>query len=306
MQKILIFLYVLIFVLLVYVLIRITKFQIEKKVKKELAVICDKIDAVARGEARNEILCESNSLCDELCESLNNLMSKISSDESLKNDFISSMAHELKTPLTAIRGWAETILTDEKSVDLSILKRGINVILSESERLYTIVEEILDYSKLKNSKISVKLVKIDVLAELNEVVCIFREKAKSEKKVLVYDEKDSVYLILGDKYRIRQVFVNVLDNALKYTVEGQGVSIGVNEQDSNLVISISDNGCGVSKKDLPNITKKFYKADKTKSGSGIGLAIVSEIIELHGGNLKILSEKGIGTTVNISFPLLEQ
>lgn len=275
-----------------------------KKIKKELNSISERIKLIAHGNLNSEIKCEGE-FTENLCKSLNELIGKISSDEKLKNDFISSMAHELKTPLTAIRGWAETILADEQNIDLNILKRGINVILSESERLYTIVEEILDYSKLKNSKISVKLVKIDVLAELSEVVCIFKEKAKLEKKVLAYDEYDGVYLILGDKNRIRQVFMNVLDNALKYTNENQGVSVSANKQGSNVVISISDNGIGIPKDDLPNVTKKFYKANKNHPGSGIGLAIVSEIVELHGGNINILSEEGIGTTVSISFPILE-
>ena len=103
--------------------------------------------------------------------------------------------------------------------------------------------------------------------------------------------------------RLKQVFINILDNALKYTNEGGGISVNVSEKEDNIVISVTDNGCGIPVNHLPNVTKKFYKANHLKRGSGIGLAIVDEIVDLHGGKLVIISEEGFGTTVTVSLPI---
>ena len=141
------------------------------------------------------------------------------------------------------------------------------------------------------------------MAELGEAVYMFKERAKEEKKTLIYNEPKSIPAVIGDKNRLRQVFINIIDNALKYTSEGGGVSVNVGTKGGNVYVSVTDNGCGIPAEHLPNITKKFYKANYLKRGSGIGLAIVDEIVVLHGGTLNIISEEGFGTTVTVDFPI---
>ena len=130
------------------------------------------------------------------------------------------------------------------------------------------------------------------------------EKAKKDGISVVYDEPDMLPFICGDKNRIRQVFINVIDNAIKYSDKNGLVSIQAGMEDTDHIrIDVSDTGCGISKHDLPKIKTKFYKANHTRRGSGIGLAVADEIIAMHGGQLNITSEQNVGTTVTIILPV---
>ena len=160
----------------------------------------------------------------------------------------------------------------------------------------------LDFSSMRERKVKLVKEKIDILAELSEAVYMFKNRAEHEKKTLIYSEPKMLPTVLGDKNRLKQVFINIIDNALKYTSEGGGVSVSTSEKDGEILISVTDNGCGIPSEHLPNVKKKFYKANHLQRGSGIGLAIVDEIVELHGGRLEIISEEGIGTTVTVVLP----
>ncbi len=241
----------------------------------------------------------------ELCDTVNYMAKELGNAEKIKNDFISSVSHEIRTPLTAIKGWAETMNMGE-GMDKSVIQKGLNIIVHETERLSKIVEELLDFSSLQSGIMAVSMDKLDILAELGEAVYIFKERAISENKALVYNEPKMVSPIMGDRNRLKQVFINVIDNALKYTSEGGGISVSVTEKNSHICVSVTDNGCGIAKSHLSRITEKFYKANSTQRGSGIGLAIVSEIVEIHRGTLEIISEEGFGTTVNIFLPVIKQ
>ena len=145
--------------------------------------------------------------------------------------------------------------------------------------------------------------KMDLIAELSEAVLMFTERAKREGMQLLYDEPEIFLTVIGDKNRLRQVFVNILDNALKYSDSGDSVTVNAGVQGDFAVISIADTGIGISKEDLPNVKAKFFKANSTRRGSGIGLAVADEIINLHGGTLALESVEGKGTTVTIQIPL---
>lgn len=146
---------------------------------------------------------------------------------------------------------------------------------------------------------------LDILAELDESIYMQRERATKENKHIVYDEPEILPPVLGDRNRLRQVFINIIDNALKYSDAGGVVNISVEQVDKSIVITIADNGCGISEKDLPKVKQKFYKANQTVRGSGIGLAVADEIVRLHKGTLDINSAEGVGTTVTITIPILE-
>lgn len=238
----------------------------------------------------------------ELCDTVNYMARKLGESEKVKNEFISSISHELRTPLTAIKGWAETIdLGDEKDFEMN--RRGLKVIIHESERLCGLVEELLDFSRLQCGKMVLTLERIDILAELSEAVYMFKDRAASEQKELVYSEPPMLSPVLGDKNRLRQVFINIIDNALKYTAKGGTITIKVKEAAGYIYITVSDTGCGIPAEHLPYIKDKFYKANTTQKGSGIGLAVVDELIKMHSGTLDITSEENVGTVVTISIPI---
>lgn len=260
---------------------------------------------IAHGNFSIKIEKKYNDEIGELCDTVNYMAKELGNAEKIKNDFISSVSHEIRTPLTAIKGWAETMNMGE-GIDKSVINKGLDIIVHETERLSKIVEELLDFSSLQSGIMAVSMDKLDILAELGEAVYIFKERAVSENKTLVYNEPKMVSPIMGDKNRLKQVFINIIDNALKYTSEGGGISVSVTEKNSQICVSVTDNGCGIAKPHLPRITEKFYKANSTQGGSGIGLAIVREIIEIHKGTLEIISEEGFGTTVNIFLPAIKQ
>lgn len=236
----------------------------------------------------------------ELCKSINNMATEISAADRLKNDFISTVSHELRTPLTAIKGWGETILQVSET-DPVLTQRGMNVIIDEATRLSGIVEELLDFSRIQSGRLTLRIEKMDVLAELDETVFAFKDRATREGVDLIYNAPDLPAPMDGDPDRIKQVFVNILDNALKYTKQGGKINVSADVANDAIRIIVEDTGCGISAEDLPHVREKFYKTNMTVHGSGIGLAVCDEIIKLHKGTMEILSVLGEGTTVIINF-----
>ena len=238
----------------------------------------------------------------ELCSSINHMADELSSAEAMKNEFISSVSHELRTPLTAIKGWAETLMVDGGE-NPDTMKKGVRVIVNETERLQQMVEELLDFSRMQNGHFTLQNSTMDILAELGDAVLMYSEKARREQIKIIYDEPEMLPFVYGDKNRIRQVFINVIDNALKYSETGGTVTIKAGVKDGRIRVSVKDTGCGIKESDLAKVKTKFYKANHTRRGSGIGLAVADEIIAMHGGKLEIYSPgEGKGTKVTITLP----
>ena len=247
----------------------------------------------------------------DLCDAISDMALDLQTADQMKNDFISRVSHELRTPLTAIKGWAETMqLSERGKLDRKTFDRGMGVIISESSRLTSIVEELLDFSRIQSGRMVLNKEKLDILAEFDDAVYFLKERAVTEGKHLLYDEPEVVYpAVYGDKNRLKQVFLNVLDNALKYTPKGGVVAAQViysKDEPDIIKIVITDTGCGISAEDLPKVKEKFYKANQTVGGSGIGLAVADEIMNLHNGSLDIESGEGVGTTVTLTFPVYKE
>jgi len=259
---------------------------------------------IAQGDFKARIQKQTNDEIGDLCDTINDMASELGQSEKMKNDFISSVSHELRTPLTAIKGWAETIQSGD--TDPQTFRRGMGIIVSETERLSGIVEELLDFSRMQSGRMTLTMDKIDILAELGAAVYMFSERARGEQKYLIYDEPAMLPPVLGDINRLRQVFVNVLDNALKYTRKGGTINVTAEEDGGFIRVVIADDGCGIPAEHLPNVKKKFYKANQTVRGSGIGLALADEIMTLHSGSLEIDSHENVGTAVTIRIPTFQK
>ena len=247
----------------------------------------------------------------DLCDAVSDMAKDLQTTEQMKNDFISRVSHELRTPLTAIKGWAETMqLSERGTLDRRTFDKGMGVIIKESTRLTSIVEELLDFGRIQSGRMVLMNEKIDILAEFDETVYMLKERAVEEGKHLLYDEPEVVYPpIYGDRNRLKQVFINVLDNALKYTPKGGVVAAQViytKDEPDIIKIVVTDTGCGIPAEDLPRVKEKFYKANQTVGGSGIGLAVADEIMNLHHGSLDIESGEGVGTTVTLTFPIYKE
>ncbi|MDD6602968.1 MAG: HAMP domain-containing sensor histidine kinase [Eubacteriales bacterium] len=262
---------------------------------------------IAQGNLDVRIEKQYNDEIGDLADSINTMASEISAADKMKNDFISTISHELRTPLTSIKGWGETLtLGNQDNVD-ELTKKGLQVIVSEAGRLEGFVEELLDFSRLQSGRMQLRLAKTDILAELEETLFTFRERAIREGYEVRYSVPDVPSVANADANRLKQVFMNILDNALKYSRPGSKIFVKAEfvkvDGDDYVQIAIADQGCGISAEDLPHVKEKFYKANMSVRGSGIGLAVTSEIINLHNGFLDIDSVEGTGTLVTIKLPL---
>ena len=262
--------------------------------------IRDTADKIAQGQFNVRIDDgEYNDEIGQLCASINHMAHELGRNDELKNEFISSVSHELRTPLTAIKGWAETM---DNTEDIATMKKGTEIILTEAERLYSMVENLLDFSRLQNSALILTKEKLDIVAEVYEAVIMYTPQANSMGIALKFDEPDEFIPVIADKSRIKQVMINLLDNALKYSSENSVIEVNIFNDTAQgyVTVEIKDYGKGIHPDDIKKVKQKFYKGKGAKRGSGIGLALVTEIVGLHGGTFDIDSEYGKYTSMRFT------
>lgn len=236
-----------------------------------------------------------------LCHTINEMAEHLTETDRMKNEFISSVSHELRTPLTSIKGWVETIATLKDPSDENY-RKGLEVIGAETDRLYAMVEELLDFSRLQNG-IKLDCQVLDLVAEATDAALFVEGRIRQEGLRLVYEEPPEPFPVWADPARLRQVFINVLDNAIKYSPPGGSIFLTLTRNPSNVTVSIRDQGRGISPEDLEKVKVKFFKGKNSVRGSGIGLAVVDAIVTALGGTTDITSTLGQGTTVLITLPL---
>ena len=238
----------------------------------------------------------------ELCDTINYMSDEINRAERMKNDFISSVSHELRTPLTAIGGWSETLLAGGGENPEEVMQ-GLTIIQKEAGRLTRMVEELLDFARIESGRMKLEVENFDLSIELYEAVYMYENLLQKSGIRLNYDEDvEANYFVNGDRHRMKQVFLNILDNAAKYGGDGKRIDIRLVRDGGNLVATVRDYGQGIPEAELPFVKEKFYKGSSKQRGSGIGLAVTEEIVVLHGGTLDIASAVGEGTTVTVTLP----
>ena len=219
--------------------------------------------------------------------------------ETMKKDFILNVSHELRTPLTSIKGFLETMEDDLSEENLYYIK----VIKRNTDRLIYIVNDLLELTKLEHVK-DLELEELDIVQLLQESLLLFEEKIAEKNLDIEFEIEEELPKISIDGFKIEQVLINLIDNAIKYTDVGKiKFKISIEEM---MVIQISDTGRGISQKDLPRLFERFYVADKSRSrklgGTGLGLSIVKHIINLHEGLVYVDSKISVGTTITIKLP----
>lgn len=256
---------------------------------------------IAEGDFDIRIDNDSKDEIGSLCVTINNMAQELGNTERMKNEFISSVSHELRTPLTSIKGWTDTVSQMDDCSDPNF-RKGLNIIKGETERLYDMVEELLDFSRAQDGlKLEPEL--LDLAAEVDEAVMLAGQRAASLGVALMYEAPELPVAVMADKNRVRQAMVNVLDNAIKYSFTGGQIDIEILQDEADAFVVVNDEGQGISAEDLENVKIKFYKGKGAVRGSGIGLAMVDEIMAAHGGDVDITSELGRGTQVTLRFPL---
>ncbi len=258
---------------------------------------------IAMGDFHARLTVKESDEIGELCDTINYMANELSNAEDMKNDFISSVSHELRTPLTAIKGWGETLKMAATSGDDELTEKGIDVILSEADRLQGLVEELLDFSRIQSGRLSVNMSLIDIAGVIDDAASMYDEIARRHGISVRVIRPHSLPQVTGDLNRLKQVFINIIDNAVKYTKSDGFVDIRVNVEEGFIRVIISDTGVGIPEKDIDRVKEKFFKANKTVRGSGIGLAVADEILKQHEGLLFIESRENEGTTVTVVLPV---
>ncbi len=242
----------------------------------------------------------------ELAETINDMSAKIAQSEKMQAEFISSVSHELRTPLTAITGWGETILSGDH-IDPVETRRGMVIILREARRLTSMVEELLEFTRMQDGRFTLNMEDADLRAEFEDTVFMYGSRLQQEGIELEYEESDEeIPEIPCDVSRMRQVFLNILDNAAKHGGEGKKITASIHHESGQVVVRIRDFGPGIPEDELPHVKMKFYKGSSKARGNGIGLAVCEEIVTMHGGSLTLENAPGGGTLVTISLPSGEE
>ena len=292
----------LIFTLFVALLATTVSLLISKSIVRPILELTEVAKTMLKGNYEEKAKVFEDDEIGELAKTLNAMSDEIINKDRIKNDFISSISHELRTPLTSIKGWA-VVLKDAKEDEKDLMEDGLNIIENEADRLAKMVEELLDFSRYISGRITLDKEIIDISQTCLDISKQMRPRAKSNNIELITDLPKESILINADENRIKQLLINLLDNAIKFTSDKGWVKFQMLKEDDKVQIMISDNGMGMTKEELAHVKEKFYKGKHSKSHSGIGLSISDEITKLHQGSLEIFSEENIGTTVKVSLPI---
>ena len=266
-----------------------------------VAQITDKAKRIASGSYGTQIQTKYDDEIGELAQTINEMSTKISQNEKMQAEFISQLSHELRTPLTVINGWSETLLADE-NMDADT-RQGLKLISSEAKRLTEMVVELLDFTRMQDGRMTLNCEPTDIRSEFEDTVFMYGKRLAQDGITLNYlDNDEDIPEISCDPKRLRQVFLNILDNAAKHGHDGKEIEASISMEGDSVVVKIRDHGCGIPEDEIPLVKKKFYKGSSKARGTGIGLAVCDEIVEMHGGTLTLENAPGGGTLVTISLP----
>lgn len=267
-----------------------------------LNAIIKKAKRITSGSYGMQIQTKYDDEIGELAQTINEMSAQISQNEKVQREFISSLSHELRTPLTAIAGWSETLLAGEK-LDPET-ERGVKIISRETKRLTEMVVELLDFTRIEDGRMTLNMQEADIRGEFEDTVYMYSNRLTQDDIVLKYlDNYDDIPDIMCDPERMRQVFLNILDNAAKHGGSGQRIEASMTLEGEYVVVRIRDYGPGIPEDELPLVKKKFYKGSSRARGTGIGLAVCDEIVEMHRGTLTLENAPGGGTLVTVTLPV---
>ena len=272
-----------------------------RSILNPVAEITEKAKRIAGGSYGIQIQTKYNDEIGELADTINELSAKISQNEKLQTEFISSLSHELRTPLTAITGWSETLVSSEK-LDRET-RRGVKIIHGEAKRLTEMVLELLDFTRIQDGRMTLNIELTDIRSEFEDTVYMYSSRLAQDGIQLEYlDNDEDIPEIPCDPKRLRQVFLNILDNAAKHGSDGKRIEASMHYDKSSVVVRIRDFGQGIPEDEIPLVIKKFYKGSSKARGTGIGLAVCDEIVQMHNGKLTLENMPSGGMLVTVTLP----
>ena len=272
-----------------------------RSVMSPVVQINEKARRIANGSYGVQIKTRYDDEIGALAETINELSAKIAQNEKIQAEFISQLSHELRTPLTVINGWSETLLADE-NMDADT-RQGMKIISREAQRLTEMVVELLDFTRMQDGRMTLNVEPTDIRGEFEDTVYMYGARLAQEGiQLICMDDDEDIPEIPCDGQRLRQVFLNILDNAAKHGGEGRRIEAAMTYESNHVVVRIRDYGPGIPEDEIPLVKKKFFKGSSSVRGTGIGLAVCDEIVEMHGGTLTLENAEGGGTLVTVTLP----
>jgi two-component system phosphate regulon sensor histidine kinase PhoR len=225
--------------------------------------------------------------------------------EQIRKDFVANVSHELKTPVAAISGFAET-LVEEEGENPETVKEFSQIIFDESQRLSRLVNRLLELSRLESDSRELHIEQVNINQLIQDTISMMQKRNDCQDKIIDFKKADSPVMINGDADVIAQVLINLLDNAIKYGPDGDHIVVSVAEQDNEVKISVEDHGVGIPENETERVFERFYRVDKARSrktgGTGLGLAIAKHLVENHGGQIGVETITGKGTIFSFTVP----
>ncbi|MET3506017.1 two-component system histidine kinase PnpS [Halalkalibacter oceani] len=228
--------------------------------------------------------------------------------EQVRKDFVANVSHELKTPVTSIKGFSETLL-DGAMETAPLREKFLNIIYKESERLQGLIHDLLELSRIEQQYFELNWQPTNVERVIEDVIVILKEKAEEKGiSLLLHTQGDSQ--MEGDPERMKQIVINLVNNAITYTPDGGQIDLFLHGKESEVELLVQDTGVGISEKEIPRIFERFYRVDRARSrnsgGTGLGLAIVKHLVEAHHGSIHVTSKPGEGTCFSLTFPRTQE
>lgn len=270
-------------------------------VSKPIEALTDSAKRIAGGSYGTQTEKLADNEIGDLTDMINDMSIKVGQADAATTEFVSQISHELRTPLTAITGWSETLQFDPAIQGESL--RGVAIISKEAERLTGMVSDLLEFTRIQDGRFNLRIELVDIAAELEDSLFTYGNLLSQAGIELDYSSPDNeIALIPGDPERLREVFLNLLDNAAKHGGDGGRIEVTLSDDMAWITIDIRDYGKGISVDELPHVKEKFYKGSSKNRGSGIGLAVCDEIVLRHGGSLIIDNAEGGGCVARVKLP----
>lgn len=288
------------------VLATIFVFQMLRKIMHPLYELKQAVQRMSDGDYNARVIVKTNDEIGQVAEAFNEMAQTIQQEDESQKAFLATVSHELRTPLSYVKGYSESIL--QGLVTGEQLNESIRVIAREANRMERLTNDLMQVVRREGDmKLdSMPLVYAEVLRDCVQLV----EKQASMKQIAIDLQLDEGVIVEGDEERLKQIFINILENALRYSDIGGQVIVCLFELKGQAVVEIEDHGIGISEEHLAKVTERFYRVNKARSrkdgGSGLGLSIALMLVKLHGGTLQIESEMHKGTIVRVTIPLLEE
>ena len=290
----------------------IVAYFVSRSITQPIRQVKETARQIARGDFSKRVRIKSKGELGELAESLNTMadelqqkMENLKQLDRVRTDFVANVSHELKTPLTLIKGYIET-LQNKAIDDKEKSAKFISIIKEHSDRLGYTIDDLLSLSELELSKDCVNRTELNLKEVIDEISLGFGQALAEKQQSLTVSTQGDDFSIQADRNKIEQVFVNLIDNAVKYTKESGRIEILLREQGQTICVTVQDNGIGIPKEHRNRVFERFYRVDKARSrelgGTGLGLSIVKHIVLAHNGKIAIESEPNKGTTVSVTFP----